>query len=217
MAECTICGPHFIGRCPHLPDPDIARLFEARRGTNLDAHGFAVGKAARGERSGCWMTPRAVLDRGLAVVRDTAGWYLSDAWEEGWGLDAAAEPGSAVASLWYGPGSLLRADALAAPAWTDGAPGPVWLNPPYSEMPAFAARAEVEAAQRWVGWLSFARTDTRAFQGLWWSPRLRAYSFIPGRIRFVDPVSGKAGQSAPAPSVFLVLGPGDAPALRVRW
>lgn len=189
----------------------------SRAGTNLDAHGFAVGKAARGERSGCWMTPRAVLDRGLAVLRELAPPWERAAGLLGWSLDAAAEPGSAVCERRYGPGSLLRADALTAPSWDDGAPGPVWLNPPYSAMPAFAARAEVEAASRWVGWLSFARTDTRAFQRLWWSPRLRAYAFIPGRVRFVDPVTGQAGQSAPAPSVFLVLGPGNADAVRVRW
>jgi hypothetical protein len=219
MTECTICGPHFIGRCPHLPDP-------SRAGTNLDAHGFAVGKAARGERSGSWMTPRPVLDRALAVLNEFAGHGRCDSLS--WCLDAAAEPGSAVCDRWYGPGSLLRADALAPEPWGPSCatlggplgslvPGPVWLNPPYDQFGPFAERAVVEAERLWIGWLSFARTDTKAFQVLWGSPRLRGFAFLPGRVRFVDPTTGLRGQAAPAPSVFLVLGPGNADAVLVRW
>lgn len=202
----------------------------SRAGTNIDAHGFAVGRAARGERSGSWMTPRPVLDHGLAVMREVArGTDATPIFSAAaWALDAAAEPGSAVCDRWYGPGSLLRADALTPEPWgpscaTQGGPlgslvaGPVWLNPPYDQFAPFAERAVVEAERLWVGWLSFARTDTRAFQALWWSSRLRGFAFLPGRVRFVDPTTGLRGQAAPAPSVFLVLGPGNADAVRVRW
>mgnify|MGYP001581139431 CR=1 FL=1 len=204
---------HTTPEDPIHDDPDIDPL----TGTNLTGHGFAKGKAARGERSGAWMTPRPVLDRALAVVRAVAG-PASELWR-GWGLDAAAEPGSAVCERWYGPGSLLRSDALAPEPWAPAVRGePVWLNPPYDQFGPFAERAVVEAERgSWVAWLLFARTDTKAFQALWRSPRLAAFAFLPGRIRFIDPTTGVQGASAPAPSVLLVLGPGEHDAIRVRW
>lgn len=82
-------------------------------------------------------------------------------------------------------------------------PGRVFVNPPYSDVARWVAkaRAEVEDGNaELVVLLVFARTDTRWFhEHLWNRAELR---FVRGRLKFGD---GKG--RAPAPSLIAVLRP----------
>ena len=77
----------------------------------------------------------------------------------------------------------------------------VWLNPPYSQIGAFMAKAHASAlAGSLVVCLVPARTDTR----WWWSYAVPAViRFLPGRLKF-----GDGRNSAPFPSAIVVMWPG---------
>lgn len=111
-------------------------------------------------------------------------------------LDPAAQPDTAQAPRFYTPVE----DGLAQP-WD----GVVWLNPPYSQVGLWVAKAVREvasgAATR-VVCLVGARTDTR-----WWHefvPRATEVVLLKGRVRFCTP-AGDRRQSAPFPSAVLVF------------
>lgn len=82
--------------------------------------------------------------------------------------------------------------------------GTVFVNPPYSQMAKWAAKAHSEAAlgrTRNIIFLCAARTDTRA----WWDHiRYGEVRFIQGRLRFVDP-SRNVLAGAPFPSALVIF------------
>lgn len=142
-----------------------------------------------------WATPDnlfAVLDRDFLFV-----------------LDAAATAENAKCSRFF----TAEDDALSQdwPRYRSGLlrheypisrdDGAIWLNPPYSQIGAFMAKAHAEAmAGSLVVCLVPARTDTR----WWWSYAVPAViRFLPGRLKF-----GDGRNSAPFPSAIVVMWPG---------
>lgn len=115
--------------------------------------------------------------------------------EFGFELDAAANAGNALCSEYYGPDE----DALSC-EWLKGGDGAVFLNPPYSKLREFLAKAKEQSAERTVVCLIPARTDTKAWhQNVWDATEVR---FIRGRLRF-----GGATASAPFPSAIVIFTP----------
>jgi phage N-6-adenine-methyltransferase len=117
-------------------------------------------------------------------------------------LDAAATRANRKCSLYLGPDHehpALR-DALTV-AWTGAGSGAVWLNPPYSRVAEFVAKAAAEQQHGVTSVLLLpARTDTRWFHAhLYQKPGVEV-RFLKGRLRF------KGGaNSAPFPSMVVVL------------
>jgi phage N-6-adenine-methyltransferase len=112
-------------------------------------------------------------------------------------LDAAATAENALCSRFITP----EQDALAVP-WEAQT---VWLNPPYGRgIGAWMQKAYEEGRTgKTVGVLAFARTDTA-----WWHDyAMRALSIylIRGRLKFIGD-DGEPGNSATAPSCFIVFG-----------
>ena len=127
--------------------------------------------------------------------------------------DVAATAATATCVDYFGPdhADLFRRDALALP-WR----GACFLNPPYSRVREFIAKAVREArAGAVVVCLVPARTDTRWWHEWVWDgdqhgPRPGvAVRFVKGRLKF-----GGAAAGAPFPGVVLVFGadPEDADA-----
>lgn len=85
--------------------------------------------------------------------------------------------------------------------------GRVWCNPPYSQLRPWLNRM----AEHGNGIaLTFARTDTAAFAGVW---RAAAIVFLYGRLYFRS-VDGKEHDRASAPSVLIAYGERNADVLR---
>jgi len=161
--------------------------------------GASHSRAARGELSGHWMTPRETLEH--------AGDILDRLDLPRFALDAAASPGSAVCMEWFGPFHFdqRRRDALnKSLAWQSK--GSVWCNPPYDKVRKFAQKCAHTAAAAdapAVLMLAYARTDT-----VWFHEAVdtaTAVWFRKGRITFIDPVTGKPGETAPAPSALFLF------------
>lgn len=150
----------------------------------------------------CWQTPEMLLE----LVREVAPIAL----------DPCGAPGNPTQAQ-----HVLHPDRL--PPDNDGLTaywgheGLVFLNPPYSQMAAWATRLAVETCRTSVRReyiaLVPARTDTR-----WWHELVAArparVCFWRGRLRFNKP-SGEPGQAAPFPSAVLYYGPDDATFARV--
>lgn len=133
-----------------------------------------------------WSTPQAFFD-------------ALDA-EFGFGLDAAATAENTKCLRW-----LHDALNVDWPAWER----PVWLNPPYSRVGEFIAKADLERDNGCtVVCLVPARTDTRWYHAHIWDRefhRLRPgveVRFIKGRLKF-----GDAANSAPFPSMVVIFRP----------
>lgn len=140
-----------------------------------------------------WATPQDFYDRLHA--------------EFGFRWDVAATPtNSKCGSDYFGPGSPWGEDALAID-WGACGIRRNWMNPPYSRVREFIAKADDE---RYNGVLTVAlvpaRTDTR-----WWHDHVWGFDhrprrgievrFVKGRLRF-----GGAAAGAPFPSVVIVFG-----------
>jgi phage N-6-adenine-methyltransferase len=113
-------------------------------------------------------------------------------------LDAAATPHNALCERFL----TAKDDALAV----DWPAQSVWLNPPYGRgVGKWLEKAYREArAGKTVGVLVFARTDTA-----WWhdyAMKALVIYLIRGRLKFIGD-DGKPGNSATAPSCFVVFGP----------
>ena len=138
-----------------------------------------------------WETPQALFDELDAEFHFT--------------LDCAATEANRKCENWLGPGSPINTDALAHTPWGIFN----WLNPPYSQVRAFVAKAaqEVEYGCTTVLLLP-ARTDTRWWHGCVWDrPNRQCYPwasirFLKGRLKF-----GGATNGAPFPSVVVVMKP----------
>lgn len=136
---------------------------------------------------------------------DKPEWWSSDEWstpselvhrfalEFGpFTLDVCARPENAKAASFY----TLNEDGLTQP-WT----GSVWLNPPYSDIGPWLAKArtEIENGCRIVCALIPSATDTA-----WWHDHVIGHAelrFIRGRVRFI----GWQGTPIPAPRTPSVL------------
>lgn len=108
-------------------------------------------------------------------------------------LDAAATSENAKAARFF----TKEDDALAVSWDTDGR---IWLNPPYSRIREFCAKARDEAVHgNVIVLLVPARTDTR-----WWHDvTVHAdVRLLRGRLKF-----GSGTGSAPFPSALVILGP----------
>ncbi len=125
------------------------------------------------------------------------------------GVDLAANEQNHKCPTWLGPGGRA-ADSLTAnwEGWAavGGDSIAAWLNPPYGRGMGRWMRKCAESAQSskllTVVALIFARTDTS-----WWHDYVMAASEIRlmrGRVRFLDPVTGKVGDAAPAPSCIVI-------------
>ena len=129
-------------------------------------------------------------------------------------FDAAATPEDALLPDFIPP----SVDALATD-WGRLFPNAsaAWVNPPYGRgVDKWMAKCAAEgAAGMLVGALVFARTDTR-----WWHDyvmQARTVWLIKGRIRFLGH-DGVAGNSAPAPSAFVVwCGPQSSTPYFTAW
>lgn len=99
-------------------------------------------------------------------------------------------------------------DALAQ-SWANET---VWLNPPYSRIAPFLAKARAEQASNATTVLLVpARTDTRWFHDhLWdrrthhWQTGVGPVEFLKGRVRF-ERAGGAPAMGAPFPSMVVVL------------
>lgn len=146
----------------------------------------------------------------MSEARDMGVFFSkkSDEWETDWDffkpldkrfnftLDAAATRETAKAARFFS----LEDDALTQ-SWARNS---VWLNPPYSKLRDFMAKAKFEATQKGtrVVCLVPARTDTR-----WWHDNIPAASdvwFIKGRLKF-----GGMKNSAPFPSALVIFQAGS--------
>lgn len=135
---------------------------------------------------------------------------LFDEWNRNEGpfvLDAAALSTNALCTHWLGPDhpDPAKRDALKVDWSTYG--GPVYCNPPYSNVRDFCAAAAGTALRgAKVVLLVPARTDTRWFHDyIWQKPNVDIH-FIKGRVTFVREGDGpKAG--APFPSMVVVFHP----------
>lgn len=128
-----------------------------------------------------WSTPQDFFD----VVSRQFGPF---------GIDAAASEENAKAPLFY----TIEDDALRLGTW--GHHERIWLNPPYSQIAAFMAKAVRESEYNHIYCLVPARTDTR-----WWH-HATSYAadvlFVKGRLKF-----GDGANSAPFPSALIHLSP----------
>lgn len=167
--------------------------------------------SARGgdEEKDRWATPPEIFDPLHA--------------EFGFGLDVAAATGTATCMEWLGPEhpDPTRHDGLSA-SWHALSPAgrPAWCNPPYSIAGDFLRVGRLEAQNHGLVsvHLVFARTDTR----WWWESVLgrdrdtqertglcaAEIRWRKGRVKFIDPQTGKPRAGAPAPSVAIVFRPG---------
>jgi site-specific DNA-methyltransferase (adenine-specific) len=154
---------------------------------------------------------RALFGRASDEWRTPPAFYAALDAEFHFTVDAAATSVNHLAEAYYGPDhpSLDRRDALSV-AW---GPEICFLNPPYSRCRDFmtaAARAVRNGAT--VVCLVPARTDTRWFHEIVWNEathQLRPgceVRFLKGRLRFSG--DGTVANSAPFPSVVVVLHPG---------
>lgn len=138
-----------------------------------------------------WSTPQALYDA------------LHDEFD--FDCDCAASASNAKSVNWFGldHSEHGRRDALAV-SWEAMT---CWLNPPYSQVRAFMAKASAEArAGGTVVCLVPSRTDTRWWHEVVWDaaqhrPRHGVeIRFIKGRVKF-----GTATAGAPFPSVVVVF------------
>lgn len=136
-----------------------------------------------------WATPQAFFDE------------LHEEFQ--FDIDAAASEENAKCPVWFGP----PIDALALKSWAT-VPKTIWLNPPYSRVREFIAKAREQAeAGHTVVCLVPARTDTRWWHDDVWSADHLPYPgveirFVRGRLKF-----GGAENGAPFPSVVIVFRP----------
>lgn len=132
-----------------------------------------------------WRTPANIL----AAVRKTAEV----------GLDPCAGTHTRIGAANWTTRGLDR-------MWTR-APGVVFVNPPYSNIKAWATKMVSEAETYGCPIITLipARTDTAAFQKL--ARVARATCWLKGRLRFIDPEGEHHAHCAPFPSVAMLLGP----------
>lgn len=115
-------------------------------------------------------------------------------------LDAAADAANAKAKHFY----TLADDGLSKDWLRDAGGGAVWLNPPYSDIEPFVAKAIAESARGCtVVALLPSRTDTRWFHLVLAAQERCSIYFARGRLRFGDATTG-----APFPSLVVVFRPG---------
>lgn len=122
-------------------------------------------------------------------------------------LDAAATFENCKTPHYLGPDNLIEGytDALAH-HW--GYNRVVWLNPPYSQVRQFVAKAaeEAQAGRATIVCLLPARTDTRYFHEHIWDQQWHRtrpgveLRFLKGRLKFGGAING-----APFPSVIVVF------------
>lgn len=151
------------------------------------------------------------MDRDLMFSRASDEWSTPNATFETldaeftFDLDCAATAANHKCARWLGPNGD-HADALAVP-WGDDTM--CWLNPPYSRVRAFIAKA-AEEAQRGCTVVALvpARTDARWWHAQVWDAERHAprpgveVRFLPGRLKF-----GAMTTGAPFPSVVVVFRP----------
>ena len=143
------------------------------------------------QRTDEWYTPRELV-KGLAD--HYAGGQFT--------LDAAATAVSAKAPQYYDE----QTDALRQDWHADAGGGVVWLNPPFSNIKPFLAKA-VEAARQatTVVCVLPARIDTG-----WWHDHVMDHASevlaIRGRVKFERP-DGVGAAGAPFPTAIVVFGP----------
>lgn len=134
-------------------------------------------------RSDVWATPRAVVDYWATIVGPFA-------------LDVAANATNAVSALYYDEAKNGLVQSWAR----DAGGGPIWCNPPYSDINAWVAKAVAEhGLGATVVLLLPSRTDTAWFHALLHTPGADLY-FLRRRLTF-----GNATSPAPFPSVVAVL------------
>jgi hypothetical protein len=130
-------------------------------------------------------------------------------------MDVAARSDNTKCEAWLGPDqpNLFWRDACSCPSWLALAPGPFWMNPPYSQVDAFMGKAAAEAAAgATVVALVPSRTDTRWWHRyVWdathhrWRPGVEV-RFVAGRVKF-----GESKDNAPFPSAVIVFRPVSLP------
>lgn len=128
---------------------------------------------------------------------------ISDRWGP-FTLDAAASSANAKCPRYF----TREQDGLRQ-SWAGER---VWCNPPYSQKPAWVAKAEAEAQRGAYSVLLLPNTVTEApwFHRLVWDrgwARTRDdvdVDFLPGRVRFLDPETGRP-MMAPRQGSLLVI------------
>jgi phage N-6-adenine-methyltransferase len=158
----------------------------------MDAALFSSARTGVKEQDN-WQTPAEVLDLVRSFLKTID-------------LDPCTSPDNPTGAAHY---LTEFENGLAPGAWPGF--GPVFINPPYSDMPQWAVKIADEVARtglkREYIVLVPARTDTR-----WWHTLMAARParvlFWKGRIKFNRP-DGTPGMSAPFPSALLYFGADD--------
>lgn len=141
-------------------------------------------KAPDEKSTDTWLTP-------LPMIR-ALGWF---------DLDPCSAPGHRTARFRY---LLQRGEDGLKLRWF----GRVWLNPPYSTWPVWAAKMK-EHGNGIL--LIFARTETRGFFDHCWDGA-DSVLFVKRRIRFLLP-DGSKGGTGTVPSVMLAYGENNVQAI----
>ncbi len=126
-------------------------------------------------------------------------------------LDICATARNHQTEAWVGPGSWIAEDALAEDCcWADLG-SVVWMNPPYSQLPVWLAKASTEAqAHRELLVVCLLPSNTSArwwHTWIWdqprgaWRPQVRMVVFVDKRLVF-----GPHTTSAMWPSVVVQFG-----------
>jgi len=145
-----------------------------------------------------WQTPPALLDK------------IRDELQCDFDLDAAATSTTAVVERFFGPDAEEPDDRDAlATNWNRPGVKVAFLNPPYGHgVRKWMAKAYDESRRGvTVVALVMSRTDVK-----WWheyAMRAAQILFVKGRVRFVDPDTGKPRHHATAPSAVVVFRPGS--------
>ena len=140
----------------------------------------------------CYRTPPELL----AAVRADFGLAFT--------LDAAADESNAVCNDYLsGPHEDAEDCACGLCARWEGV---VWCNPPYSDVAPWVAKAVISAeAGATVAMLLLADTSTRWFALA--AGTAETYLLTPGRVSFLDPVTGQPARGNRIGSVLFIWRP----------
>lgn len=126
--------------------------------------------------------------------------------------DVAAEPHTALH-----PRYITKEENALVRFWDDFG-GVVWCNPPYDDIMPWVQVA-AHCCDRGTGCVMLVPASTSVD---WWAEALATVSevrfIIGGRVKFLDPQTGKARNGNMGGSAFLIWRPGDFPKeARVTW
>jgi phage N-6-adenine-methyltransferase len=114
---------------------------------------------------------------------------------------------------------LTKEDDSLTTCWLEraGVGGRVWLNPPYSDTGAWIRKAYNESRK---GLIVVCLVPAMTSDGWWPDATAAEFRFIKGRLKFINPETGKAMGGYNRPSVLIVFDPdreGEAGTVGCSW